>query len=194
MIRKMLVLGTVALTLSGCISVKSYVDPGFKGASYSEVKAPAKKYAMNVEVEFQRNGEHLQKADSELRGHVERTLRATGVVQPEFGGSDATLKVVVNNIADLAAAAAKGVGTGLTFGASGSSVIDAYEIHISLVVNGKEVDSSYQHALHSTVGNADAPFANVTPTTPADAFGKIIEEVVVKFVKDMQTQNILVLR
>ena len=194
MIRNILVIGAITVGLSGCLSVNTYVDPGFKGSSYSDIKAPAKKYALNVEVEFQRNGEHFQKADSELRGHVERTLRATGIVQPEFGGSDATLKVVVNNIADLVAAAAKGAGTGLTFGAAGSSVTDAYDIRISLIVNGKETDSSYQHALHTTVGNADAPFPSVTPTTPADAFGKLVEQVVIKFVNDMQSKDLLVLR
>ena len=193
MYKKLFFIGALAVSLSGCISAKSYVDPGFGAVSYSEIKSPRNRYAMNVEVEFQRNGTHYPQADQELRSHVERTLRATGIVQPEFGGSDTTIEVVVNNIADLAAAAAKGAGTGLTFGAAGSTVTDAYEVKIVLLIDGKEIDSTYQHALHTTIGNADAPFSNVQGTTPADAFGQVVEQVVVKFVRDMQSRNILVL-
>lgn len=191
MLRKFFIIGATVI-LSGCISAKSYVDPGFKGASYSDIRTPTNKYSLNINVEFQRNGEHLPGADNELRGHVERTLRATGIALPEFKGGDTTLKVVVNNIADRTAAAAKGAGTGLTFGAVGSTVTDSYDIKISLISNGKEVNSNYMHVLHTTVGNASAPFPNVNPTSAADAFGKIIEQVLVKFVKDMQSQNMLV--
>ena len=194
MLRKVLLTSIAAVSLTGCLSMKSYVDPGFDSVKYSDIQSPSNKYAMNVDVEFRRNGERFERAEGELRSHVERTLRASGIVQPEFGGAETTILVIVNNVADLASARAKGFGTGLTFGATGSTVVDAYEIQILLKVNGKELESSYQHALHSTVGNADAPFANVTSTTPADAFGKVVEEAILKFINDMQKQNILVLR
>lgn len=178
------------LISTGCVSVKSYVDPGFESVAYSDIKSPAARHQVVLETEFQRNGEHLPAVDSELRNHVERSLRATGVVAPEFGGTT-VINVVVNNVADIAAARAKGFGTGLTFGAAGSTVADYYEISITMTVNGREVKTDYEHALHTTVGNASPPFPEVEATTIADGFGQIVEQAILKFVKDMQSQNLL---
>jgi hypothetical protein len=188
---KLLAIGAAAIFLSGCISVKSYVDPGFGPATYSELRAPLQKHQVRVDVEFQRNGEPFPRASGELRSHVERTLLASGVVQPEVSGVDTVIKVVVNNVADMGDAVAKGFGTGLTFGAAGSTVVDGYEIKISLIADGQQVDTAYEHALHSTVGNSAPPFQGVEGTTPADAFGKIVEEAVIKFIKDMQARDLL---
>ncbi|TKB43736.1 membrane lipoprotein lipid attachment site-containing protein [Thalassotalea mangrovi] len=189
---KKIFLGVVAtLVLSGCISSKTYVDPSFAKASYDDIKPVVSKYNTNVMVEFQRNGDPLPAADNELRGHVERTLRASGVVIPS-GDSSFTLKVTVNNLADLGDAAAKGFGTGLTFGAAGSMVTDYYEINIEYTnSNGEILNKSYKHALHTTVGNKEAPFEDVVPTTPAAAFGTIVEQVLLNFIVEMQQNNLL---
>jgi len=188
---KYLLIVAATLSLTGCISLKSYVDPGFGAVKYSEIKSPVSKYKVNVIVEFQRNGEPFPKADEELRNNVERVLRATGVVQSDFGGDQAMIKVTVNNIADLSEASAKGFGTGLTFGLAGTTVTDGYEIKILLKVNDKEVNSTYHHAIHSTIGNASSPFPGVEGTTPSVAFGIIVEHAVLKFIKEMQSQNLL---
>jgi hypothetical protein len=130
-----------------------------------------------------------------VRNHVERVLRASGVIEPTSEGANYTLKVVVNNLADLSDAAAKGFGTGLTFGAVGTLVTDYYEVTITYTdSSGKEQSKKYKHALHTTIGNKKAPFDNVEPTTPADAFGTIVEQVLLNFVKDMQAQGLLTLK
>ena len=178
--------------LSGCVSPKTYVDPGFSGASYDQIKPVNEKYSSNVLIEFQRNGERFSRADGELRGHVERTLRATGVVTPSGESSQYTIKVIVNNIADIEGAAAKGFGTGLTFGAVGSVVTDYYEVTIEFVdENGAKHVGTYKHALHTTIGNKKAPFDNVNPTTPADGFGTVVEQTLLNFIKEMQDKGIL---
>lgn len=178
--------------LSGCISAKTYVDPSFSNSSYEDIKPVEEKYQSDILIEFQGNGEHFSRGDAELRGLVERTLRATGIVLPGDPSSKYSIKVVANNIADAGKAFAKGFGTGLTFGAAGSLVTDYYEASIKFVdEDGTKHAGTYKHALHKTIGNKTAPFENVEPTTPADGFGTVVEETILNFIKEMQEQDIL---
>jgi len=193
-LQKITFLTAVVISLSGCISPKTYVDPSFSYASYSDIQPVEEKYETQILVEFQRNGEPFERANREVRGHVERTLRATGVITPSLEKSGISVKVVVNNVADMGKAAAKGIGTGLTFGAAGSLVTDYYEITIELTDSkGDKVAESYKHALHTTIGNKDAPFENVEATTPSDGFGTVLEQTLLNFIKDMQAQGLLTL-
>jgi uncharacterized lipoprotein YajG len=175
------------IVLTGCISPKTYVNPNFGKTSYNDIKSVANRYNAEVQVEFQRNGKSLPAVNDEVRNHVERTLRATGVIVPSLDESAYSIKVTVNNIADMSDAAAKGFGTGLTFGAVGTTVVDYYEVEIVYTDNkGNNLSKNYKHALHTTIGNEDAPFMNVAPTTTADAFGTVVEEVLLNFIADMQ--------
>lgn len=185
---------TAIFSLTGCISPKTYVDPNFAKATYNDILPVSEKYETRVAVEFQRNGKLFERANKEVRGHVERTLRATGVIAPSLENSKVSVKVVVNNIADIAEATAKGFGTGLTLGGAGSLVIDYYEVTIEFTDNnGKKMTEQYKHALHTTIGNKDAPFANVEATTLSDGFGTVVEQVLLNFIKDMQSKGLLTL-
>ncbi len=112
--------------MTGCISSKSYVDPSFGKATYDDIQKVETQHAMLVDIEFQRNGEAFPDANAEVRSHVERTLRASGVITPDLDSTPKRIKVTVNNVADLGEAAAKGFATGLTFGAVGTPVTDYY--------------------------------------------------------------------
>ena len=97
----------------------------------------------------------------------------------------------MNNIADLDEAAAKGFGTGLTLGAAGSAVTDFYDIKIELYMGDEPpLTKTYKHAIVTTIGNKPAPL-DVEPTTVSDAFGKVVEDAMLNFVKEMQAQNLL---
>jgi hypothetical protein len=175
----------------GCLSVKSYVDPQYRNASYDDIKPVENKYRAKIDVEFQRNSVHYSKADKECRSHIERVFRATGVIIPASNEPEIRINVVVNNIADLDDARAKGFGTGLTLGAAGSTVTDFYEIKIELYMGDEtSLTKTYKHTILTTIGNKPAPL-NVEPTTAADAFGTVVEDAVLNFVKEMQAQNLL---
>ncbi|MFT3776111.1 MAG: hypothetical protein QM820_63010 [Minicystis sp.] len=175
------------LLLPACFSVKAYVDPKFHKAGYGTIQRPAQPTPLRLVAEFQRNGERMPAADQELSGHLDRVLRDTGVFAPGGGaGAPARLRVVANNIADLADARSKGIGTGLTFGAAGSTVSDNYEFTFEYTrADGTAVKTTYQHVIHSVVGNGDGP-EGMTPTTLADAFGRVVEDVTLNFLADMQ--------
>lgn len=179
--------------LTGCISAKSYVDPKYGTLSYADAKKPAKPHDVKIDVEFQRNGEHLSRVDKELRTNVEKIFVNSGVVAPSANSTDISIKITCNNIADVKGAMTKGFGTGLTFGAAGSAVSDFYQVTIELKQGSTVIEKKYDHAIHTTIGNKAAPVQGVTPVKPVEAFGGVIEDVVLQFIKEMQSKNILVL-
>ena len=189
---KTVLVALLSLLLVGCLSSKTYVDPNFSTATYDDVNPVVEKYQSLISIEFQRNGKPLPSVNPEVRGHVERTLRATGVIAPSVKETNISIKVIVNNVADLVGASTKGFGTGLTFGAAGSLVTDYYVISITFDDgNGTTVTENYQHALHTTIGNKSAPFNNIQSTTPSAGFGTIVEQALLNFIKDMQTKGLL---
>jgi hypothetical protein len=179
--------------LSGCLSINSYVDPKLHDLNWSAIKAPAQAHAAGLDVEFFRNGERFARADKNARGAVERALQKSGVVALQPDAVPALIHIKINNIANIAEAMKKGFGTGLTFGAKASSVTDGYEITIGYEQGGKTLEKTYQHALHTTVGNAD-PTTPATPMKPVQAFDQIVEDAVIHFLRDAQSEGVLVLR
>ncbi|WP_144732759.1 hypothetical protein [Acinetobacter oleivorans] len=183
----------VATQLTGCLSVKSYVDPAYKSLSYSDIKKPAQSIPVVLTTEFQRNGAVVPKAGKELQSAVERSLRATGVFSPTAqanGEKQAKLHLTANNVADLGEAAGKGVLTGLTFGAVGNAIADKYEFKFNYVdAQGKEVSERYPHMILTTVGNKKAPIENVQPMSINEAFNKVVDDVVIRFSSDLQKQQ-----
>ncbi len=172
--------------LTGCFTTNSYVDPSFGKSSYYDIKSVDERYRLEVFTEFQRNGKTL--AYPVLQTNVERVLRASGILIPSKG-SNHSITVIVNNIANLGEAAAKGFGSGLTFGLIGTKVTDYYELKISYTDSeGSTTLRNYKHAIHSTIGNAEGP-AGVIADTPDNAFFKVIEEILLNFISDMQNIN-----
>lgn len=180
-----------SIVMTGCISAKSYVDPKYGTISYADAKKPAKPHDAKIDVEFQRNGEHMPRVDKELRTNVEKIFLNSGVVTPSANATDITIKITCNNIADVKGAMAKGFGAGLTFGAAGTAVTDFYQITIGLKQGNTVVEKKYDHAIHTTIGNKAAPVQGVAPVKPVEAFGGVIEDVVLQFIKEMQSKNIL---
>lgn len=141
---------------------------------------------------YLRNGKHLPKVDSTLRDNAERVLRGTGVIVATNEQSVGEVKVVVNNIADMSAAMAKGFGTGLTFGLAGSTVTDAYEMSISITANGKTVSrTGVKHSLYTIVGRGEVP-AGSEAIPPNVAFERVLEQMILRALHEMQNTGELV--
>ncbi len=182
----LIVLLAGAALLSGCVSQKSFVDPTYPKVAYDEVKKRPTPINLALTVEFQRNGEHLPGADPTLKDNTERVLRASGVITPVAEGGAGTIKIVMNNIADMGAAKAKGFGTGLTFGLVGNVITDMYEMSLIISRNGKTVSrTGIKHALHTVTGNASIPEGTETMPVSA-AFERVLEQMLLRVLKDMQ--------
>lgn len=178
--------------LSGCITARSYVDPQYHLATYDTVHRLAAPIPVRVVAKFQVNGTDKPAVDGTLAGQVELALRASGVFAPTKDPTvPASITVTANDIADLAEARAKGFGTGLTFGAAGSVVPDNYEFSYTYNDGGKgHYEAVFRHAIYTTVGHASAPVKS-EPTTPADAFNHVVQDVTLNFLQDMQDKGIV---
>lgn len=175
--------------LTGCISQRSYVDPLYGDVKQGDLKKVETPHKIYVETEFLRNGMPFGAADRVLRQAVDKAFVESKVVLPQSEPDQVMIKVSCNNIADIGGSVGKGIGTGLTFGLAGSSVTDYYEIEIEWVENGKAVNKNYEHAIHTTIGAAKAPVEWAEPIPLADAFNRVIKDVIFQFIQDMQIEN-----
>jgi hypothetical protein len=179
----------VAGLAGGCVAPKSYVDPAYGTTKYQDIERRAEPYQWRIATEFQRNGARFPNLDSQLQEQVERIVRASGMAVPTGDAGAPLLRITVNNIADVAAARAKGFGTGLTFGLAGNTVTDYYEMTANLT-NGTStvLAKTYKHALHTTIGNAPG-ISGVEPVAAAFGFTRIVEEMLLNALKDVQTDG-----
>lgn len=173
-----------ALT-TGCISPRSFVDPSFPMGRYENVERLPQPLPLRVVVAFERNGTPFPRAEPELRDITERTLRGSGVIFPN-GDAEGEIRVVVNNVADRAAAVAQGAGTGLTLGLVGTTVTDAYEMSVAVTYRGRTVTrTGLKHALRTAIGNTSLP-PGVEATTTSIAFARVVEAMLLRALADMQ--------
>ena len=183
---KLVALVATAFLLTGCISTKSFVDPGYPKTTYEQIQRKPTPVKLELSTQFQRNGQPFPRADSTLKDNVERVLRASGAVTPVPAGGDGQIRIVVNNIADLGAAAGKGFGTGLTFGLVGSTVTDAYEMSFVITVGTDTFSrTSIRHAIHTTIGNATVP-SGLEGLPAQVAFERVLEQMLLRALQDYQ--------
>lgn len=186
LLRSFVLSAAISLGVGGCMSPKSFVDPTYPKISYDQLAKRQSPLRLNVVVEFQRNGEPFPKADSTLRDNTERVLRGSGVIVPVSDRGEGEIRVVVNNIADRGAAAAKGFGTGLTLGLAGTTVTDAYEMSVAITANGKTVRrAAIKHALHTAIGNTTIP-EGLETMPPQAAFERVLEQMILRVLHDIQ--------
>lgn len=174
-------MSVVAVGLSGCISVKSYVDPKYGDISFTNVSF-AQETSFNLTTEFTMKGNVNKRGSKEFAKVAEKIFSKAGIMNTPEG---TVLKITCNNLGDIGQATAKGFATGLTFGLAGTTVTDGYEFVFELKNDSDSTVKTYKHALHSTIGNAGAPIENVDAVTPLAGFEAIFEDVLLSFLKDM---------
>jgi len=116
-------------------------------------------------------------------------LRATGFIIPTDDGSVGDIKIVVNNTGDRGAAAAKGFGTGLTFGLIGNTVQDNYTLSMTINIKGKTITKNdIQGSIFTAIGNTSIP-SGVQTTTVNVAFSKVLEQMILQGLKELQSSK-----
>lgn len=183
-------LAVFGIFMSGCVSTQSFVDPQYHHANFDSIHRLAQPISAKVESHFERNGKALPKVDNELSDDVDNTLRGTGVFIPSDKATTPVITVTANNIADMGAARAAGFKTGLTFGADGSTVEDKYVFTCTYHDASHDRTLTYDHAIYTTVGHTTPP-AGMKPTTLTDAFGRVAQDVMLNFTKDLQEAGVV---
>ena len=82
-------------------------------------------------------------------------------------------------------------GTGLTFGLVGSTVSDNYELTMTISMNDKSITKSViKNGIATAIGNTSTP-AGVETFTPSLAFQKVLEQMILQALKEIQADNSL---
>jgi hypothetical protein len=170
----------LSIGLTGCMTVKSYVDPTLPVLAQGQLPKIQKPQPATVLFEFRTKGNANARATNSIRPKVMAAVadsRMFGTLSETAGANTGLLRVVIDDQADTSNAAAKGFGTGLTLGLAGSLVTDVYVCTASYTVGGKTIETTVQHALHSTIGNHGAP-QGMTAVKPQEAVDQIVHQLV----------------
>lgn len=175
------VMGTACLLLQGCLTMKMYVDPALPVVSKANLPVVPNPHPVQVLAEFQTKGVANATATAEARPRIVAIASESGLFSavsetPTASGADGgILKITINNVALGDHDAAKGFGTGLTFGLAGSMVTDGYVCTAAYTIDGKTTETTLKHALYTTIGNHAAP-EGLKPMQPADAVHLVIDQ------------------
>lgn len=179
-------LASIAL-LSGCLSIKSYVNPSLPVVGKADVPAPAEPRPVQLAFEFRSDGKSNASASSQGRPRVAAVAAESGLFATVSGGpvdGGAVLTVVIDNVTEDQNAAAKGFGTGLTLGAVGSMVTDGYVATATYERDGRRYEASARHALHTTIGNKAGP-EGLTPVTLQQGAEQVVDQLAWNLLKQL---------
>ena len=179
-----------ALMLSGCLSLRSFVDPTLGDVPAAQRVAPANPQPVQLIFEFKTEGAANARATNMLREQITESVRASGLFSevsatPVSGG--ALLSIVVDNIPQEGAVG-RGFATGLTLGLAGTTVSDYYVATARYAANGTELSSEKRHALHSQIGAAEAPANMVQAETPEAGVRTVIRQLTDHLLFDLANQ------
>lgn len=171
------------LLLSSCVIPRSYPDPKIHGEAPQTVQ-PLTPKVVSLEVVGQTNGRTGGLVTSAFRRLFQKSFAKIGNLTIGPGGGE--VKVVANNVADMGAAAGKGMMSGLTMGIAGVEVTDGYEFTFTYTAGGSApYTKSYKHALHSIIGATKSPPAGVETMGILKAQAIVIDDVTRSFISDL---------
>ncbi len=186
-----------ALALAGCASPSavSFLGASFPKVEYKDVRKSAKPPRLRLAVEFQRNGEHFPKGDIPLRDYAAAILNNTGVmsisdvITESEEQEQGEVRIVLNNSADSGTVAAETSATKLPLWMMGKTITDTYEMSLFITTGGKTVSQTGIHqAIHTAIGNMVVP-SGIESFPHDKAFGKMLEQMILKALTDLQKEG-----
>ena len=181
--------GAMVFTLAGCGTrppAKSFLGASYPEVRYREIQPRPAPLRLHLAVEFQRNGEPFPKGDVPLRDYANRILVNSGVVVPVEEGGEGEMRLVLNNIADSNTMAVEAARKALPLWMLGRTITDTYEMSMSITRGGKVASrTGIQHAVHTAIGNMAVP-EGIQSFPQNQAFGKVLEQMLLRALKDMQ--------
>jgi hypothetical protein len=176
--------------LTGCASF--YVDTATRDVPVAQFKKVGNPKPVAFSFEFQSRGAPNARATEFLQAQVQEQVASSGLFSTIGAGSDsARLNVQLNNVPLTGEnAAGKGFVTGLTFGLAGNVVTDVYECKLTYLPAGQgaPVVSTARHAIHTALGNTDAPANAAKSASMEEAIRTMTRQVVANALNDLSQQ------
>lgn len=191
------IIASLALTGCGTPPRESFLGASIPRLTYGNLSRPGTPLRLQLTVEFQRNGQHFPKGDVPLRDYASQILRDSGVIAPvsEFSpasGTDGTVRVVLNNIADRGTVAAQTPDREHPLWMKGTTITDAYELSMVITTaRGTVSRTGIKHAVHTAIGNMRVP-EDIQVFPREQGFGKVLEQMILRALADLQESGELV--
>jgi hypothetical protein len=179
----------MALLLSGCIMPRMFVDPALGDVPSAERIAAANPRPVQFIFEFRTKGAANARATNQLRAQMTEIVSASGQFSEVSSApvpNGAILAVTIDNVPQEDAAA-RGFGTGLTFGLAGTTVTDFYEANARFVpqAGASEIRTQVRHAIHSQIGATEAPANMVQAATPQEAVNTTMRQILERLIYNL---------
>lgn len=183
---------SASMLLTGCLSMKMYVDPTLARVAKSDIAPTAQPRPVVALFEFSTKGKPNARATAEVKPRVIAVMAESGLfssVSQTAGATDAgVFKLTIDNVAEDQNAAAKGFGTGLTLGAVGSMVTDGYVATATYTRDGKTTQVDLRHAIHTTIGNKQGP-DGLTAMEPQAAIHQVMDQITWNALKQLNDRR-----
>lgn len=178
------------VSTSACISPSFYVDRSLGDVPPAQVRKIASPKPVQLLFDFQSKGASNTRATDFTKAMALSTAQASPLfssVSTDPVPNGAILSVTINNVALTDDAASKGFMTGLTLGAAGSVVTDGYTCTVDYVSgpNAPKISTTTKHALHTVIGNTDAPQNADKAVNVNEAVQTIVRQLVARGVNDL---------
>lgn len=184
-----LLLATFAVAmLSGCASF--YVDTAIRDIPADQMAKTSNPKPVQLLFEFQTKGVLNARATEHLKAQATALTVGSGLFSEVTAvpvANNATLSITLNNVPLTDNAFGKGFATGLTFGLAGNTVTDGYVciLDFSPGSSAPKISKTVRHAIHTTMGNQNAPPNAEKSESIQDAVTKMTRQIITNALNEL---------
>lgn len=191
-----LLAGVSVLVFGGCVSPRFeasyYLDPKPARVSYYDLVPPVTKQPVYLVFDMYSAEGSFPEATRKLGPKVARVVSNSGMFSTvsKVGSENmARIQVSMKETGAFSGDETKKLPQGLSSGLPGSRGVVSYTFTLQFHEPGKQaVKKEYPHAMHLVHGDT-AGFGNALPMTASHTVDAMVEQVVLKFLKDLQTEK-----
>lgn len=184
------------LLLAGCstqrFAADYYLDPRPPRTSYSDLASPTNPQPVYLVFDMYSAQGSFPEATQKIGPKIVHVLKSSGLFSSVAGvGSEniARIQMSMRETAVLTGQETKTLPKGLTSGLTGSrgAIVYSFTAHYQ-APGGQAVKKVYPHAIHIVEGSSPQ-LGDALPMTGAHAVDTMVEQVVLNFLRDLQTER-----
>lgn len=183
------------ITLSGCLSINAYNYPSFDLVNEESIAtSTGNVYQVSLEVNYQVNGIAIEADNQDLFiiRQIVDNLAHFETNQNSKLRISVTLNLLADNLDSSLTSTVKGMVTGASLGLIGSRNNLKYDASIELHDHlNKPLSHNYTYNIHVDIGNTSPSLNGSVSRLPAVAYSHMLEDLILRFIKDMQDQGVL---
>jgi hypothetical protein len=189
-------MAVLAFALTGCISPRFeasyYLDPKPARVAYDDLVPPVTKQPVYLVFDMYSAEGSFPEATRKLGPKVARVIANSGMFSTisKVGSENmARIQISMRETGVHSGQDIKKLPQGLSSGLAGSRGVISYSFTMQFQVPGKDlVKKEYPHAVHLVEGDTTG-FGSALPMTAGHAVDGMVEQAVLKFLKDLQTER-----